>query len=205
MTLSDWILTLNALAVLLAPVVALRIAGVFQRRSDAHKAKLDIFATLIGLRHDPQSVESVRALNTIDVVFADNPDVRDAWTRYIATLNDPTLNDGAGFAIRDDKRRELLLEIVKALGLQRKVSSADLLRAYMPTFAFESVQLAVLERTYKRALYEEYLKKQNIPLPLGTGPLAATTTSPPAGGNSGAAARTDVISTMPTTGHASQG
>jgi hypothetical protein len=122
-------LTLNALAILLAPVVALLIAGGLQRRSDSYKAKLEVFATLIGLRHDLQSIESVRALNMIDAVFADNHTVREAWTRFIAAMNDQNLNAGAGYAIREEKRRELLLEIVKALGLQRKISSAELLRA----------------------------------------------------------------------------
>jgi hypothetical protein len=197
-TLSDWILTLNALAILLAPVVALWIAGTLQRRSDSQKAKLDIFATLIGLRHDPQSVESVRALNMIDVVFANDPTVREAWTRYIATLNDLSLNEGVGFAIRDEKRRELLLEIVKALGLQRKVSSADLLRAYMPTFAFESFQLTILERAYKRALYEEYLTKQKISFPPWVGPPGIAPT-PPTGGNSGEAAKTITTDEPPAT------
>ena len=110
-------------------------------------------------------------MNTIDVVFADNHAVREAWTRYIATLNDPNLNVGVGFAIRDEKRRELLLEIVKTLGRQQKISSAELLRAYMPTFVVESAHLAMVERTYKRALYEEYLRTHGIPFPPWVPPL----------------------------------
>jgi hypothetical protein len=172
MTLADWILSINAVAILLAPLVALWIGGILQRRSDSHKAKLDIFATLIGQRYDPQSIESVRALNMIDIVFADNSIVRDAWTQYIATLNDPNLNCEPGLAIRDEKRRQLLLEIVKALGLQRKISSADLLRAYMPTFAFEAAHVAMMERSYKRSVYEQHLKDKGAPPTLWTPPAS---------------------------------
>ena len=82
MTISDWILVLNALAIVLAPIAALVIAGILQRRSDSYKAKLDVFSTLIGLRHAPLSEESARALNLIDAVFANEPAVREAWTRY---------------------------------------------------------------------------------------------------------------------------
>jgi hypothetical protein len=189
MTTSDWILILNAFAILLAPVVALWIAGTLQRRSDSYKAKLDIFSTLIGLRHEPLSADSARALNLIDAVFANDPAVREAWTRFYTALNDPNLNVGPGYAAREEKRRELLLEIVKALGLARKISSAELLRGYMPTFAIETAHVALLERLYKRALYEEELKRRGVAIPAwGPTPQEATPVSPsppPAGGNAG--------------------
>jgi hypothetical protein len=185
---SDWIVALNGLAIVLAPIVALWIGGKLQRRSDSYKSKLDVFSTLIGLRHDPLSADSARALNLIDAVFADDPAVREAWTRYYTALNDPALNVGAGYALREEKRRELLLEIVKALGLARKISSAELLRGYAPTFAIESTHVAWLERLHKRAIYEEDLKRRGIPFPAWPAPQEAPPASPsppPAGGNAG--------------------
>jgi hypothetical protein len=47
-----------------APIVALWVGGILQRRSDAYKAKLSIFATLVGLRHTPLSTKLVRTLGT---------------------------------------------------------------------------------------------------------------------------------------------
>jgi hypothetical protein len=47
-----------------APIAALWVGGILQRRSDAYKAKLSIFATLVGLRHTPLSTELVRTLGT---------------------------------------------------------------------------------------------------------------------------------------------
>jgi len=64
-------------------------------------------------------MRSFRALNLIDAVFANDSAVREAWTRYLTALNDASLSVGPGFAIREEKRRDLLLEIVKALGLRR--------------------------------------------------------------------------------------
>jgi hypothetical protein len=186
MTTSDWILVLNGIAILLAPMVALWIAGILQHRSDSYRAKLDIFSTLVGLRHEPMSADSARALNLIDVVFADDPAVREAWTRFYTALNDPNLNVGPGYAAREEKRRDLLLEIVKALGLARKISSAELLRGYMPTFAIETAQVALLERLYKRAHHEEELKRRGVPMPAcGPTPQETTPVLPPAGGNAG--------------------
>jgi hypothetical protein len=202
MTTSDWIsVTVNGLAIVLAPIIALWIAGKLQKRSDSYKAKLDIFSTLIGLRYDPLSAESARALNLIDAVFANDPAVREAWTRYYAALLDPNFNVGPGYAIREEKRRDLLLEIVKGLGLARKISSADLLRGYMPAYAQDAQYVAYLERMYKRAHYEEELKRRGITIPAWgptphatpvspspSPPQGATPVSPsppPPGGNAG--------------------
>jgi len=172
MTNTDWILIINAVAIVFAPVVALWVGGILQAHSDARKAKLSIFATLIGLRHAPLSVELVQALNQIDAVFVDDPAVREAWTRYLATLNDQNLNSAIGTSIREDKRRELLLEIVKSLRLAKKISSADLLRTYLPNFVAEESHVRWLERIQKRAFLEEELARRQIPVPPGP-PIAA--------------------------------
>jgi hypothetical protein len=166
MTTSDWILLVTVLAILLAPMVALWIGGILQKRSDDYKTKLNLFGTLIGLRHDPTSSESVRALNLIDAAFVDVPTVREAWTRYYTALNDPALNGGPGYSIREERRRDLLLEMVKALGLTNKISSADLLRSYTPDFIYQSFKLDVLERMHKRAFLEEDLRRREIEIPL---------------------------------------
>jgi Family of unknown function (DUF6680) len=165
MTTSDWIIGLNGIAILLAPIVALGIGGILQRRSDSHRSKLTLFGTLIAQRHDPLSVESTRALNLIDAAFADDPTVREAWTRYYTALNDPNMNGGAGYSIGEERRRDLLSEMVKALRLTRKISSADLLRTYIPTFVAETTHVSVLERMHRRAVLEEELTRRHIAFP----------------------------------------
>jgi hypothetical protein len=162
---TDWILIINAVAVFVAPVAALWIGGILRGRSDAQKAKLSIFATLIGLRHTPLSAELVQALNQIDAVFADDSAVREAWTRYYTALNDSNLNTSPGVSIREEKRRELLLALVKALRLSKKISSADLLRTYLPNFVLEDTHISMLERMQKRAMLEEELNRRHIPFP----------------------------------------
>jgi len=109
-----------------------------------------VFGTLIGLRHEQLSLEATRALNLIDAAFVDDASAREAWTRYYTALNDPNMNAGAGFSIREERRRDLLLEMVKALKLTHKISSAYLLRTYLPTFVVENTHVALLERIQKR-------------------------------------------------------
>jgi hypothetical protein len=135
---------------------------------------------MIALRHDPLSVESTRALNLIDAAFVDDAAVREAWTRYYTALNDPNMNAGAGFSIREERRRDLLLEMVKALKLTRKISSADLLRTYLPTFVAETTHVAVLERMHKRALLQEELTRRHIAFPQWPIPRQASPAPSPA-------------------------
>jgi hypothetical protein len=175
METSDWILVLNGVAIILAPIIAVWVGGILQRRADAHRSKLQVFGTLVALRHDPLSLEAVRALNLIDAAFADTPAVREAWTRYYTALNDANMNAGPGFSIREDRRRDLLLAMVKGLRLSRKISSADLLRTYLPTFVAEITHVSVLERMQRRAALEEDLTRRKIPFP--NWPFAASDSS----------------------------
>jgi hypothetical protein len=161
MKLSDW---LTIIAIIVAPIVALWIGGILQHRSDAYKTKLTIFGTLMAQRHDPLSLDTIKALNLIDAAFSDNPAVREAWTRYYTALSDPALNDAHGGSIRADKRHDLLLAIVKALGLSRKISTAELQRGYMPTFVVEMAQIADAQR--KAAL--ETIRQLGTARPTGT-------------------------------------
>ncbi len=96
MNTANAILAINALAIVLAPIVALWIGGILQRRSETHRSKLTLFGTLVGLRHEPLSTDAIRALNLIDAVFADDPAVREAWTRYYAALNDASMEYWTG-------------------------------------------------------------------------------------------------------------
>ena len=72
-----------------------------------------------------------------------DPAVREAWTRYYTALNDPALNVGAGFALREEKRRELLLETTPRQQMGRtppQVARAS--RAYPIPSALETDRLA---------------------------------------------------------------
>jgi hypothetical protein len=102
------------------------------------------------LRHQPLSPDTFRALNVIDAIFADNQKVREAWSKYFVALNDASLSTTPGFAIRDEKRRDLLTAIIECLGLQHQITTSDLLRTYTPTTAVEIEYLAIWERIKRR-------------------------------------------------------
>jgi hypothetical protein len=84
----------------------------------------------------------------------------DAWSKYFATLIDQSLNAGPGFAIREEKRRDLMIAIVECLGLQKKIATSDLLRAYTPNAINEAEHLAIWERIKRREdLRAEFIQR----------------------------------------------
>jgi hypothetical protein len=161
MTTSDVInLITTVLAVLAAPIIALWVNGKLQRRESARQQKLQILSVLFSLRHQPLSPEMFRALNLLDAVFAGDSAVREAWTKYFTALHDNSLNTDQGFAIREEKRRDLMMEIIKALGLQKQISTSDLLRTYTPTTIAEIEHLAIWERIKRREdLRAEFIQR----------------------------------------------
>jgi hypothetical protein len=164
MTNSDvigiWNIVATVIAVLAAPVIALWIGGILQARIDTRKQQLQLLGVLLSLRHQPLSPENFKALNSIDAVFADSAKVRDTWTKYFAALVDQNLNNDPGFAVREEKRRDVMTAIVECLGLQKKITTADLLRAYTPNVMIEIEHLAMWERIKRRTdLRAEFLEK----------------------------------------------
>lgn len=87
MTTSDIISVINiattTLAVLLAPMIALWIGGILQRKAGERADKVRILGILLMLRHQPLSADAVRSLNLIDVAFARDRAVKEAWSRYL--------------------------------------------------------------------------------------------------------------------------
>ncbi len=164
MNVSDRIAILNfvatGIAILLAPIIALWIGGVLQARSTIRQQRLSLLSLLLSLRHRPLSPEVFEALNLIDVTFVDKPKVREAWSKYYAAMNDNNLNVSAGFAVRDEKRRDLTIAIVECLGLQKKITTADLLRTYVPTAVIETEFLILWERIKRRTdLRAEFIER----------------------------------------------
>ncbi len=70
---------LNLIAIVIIPIVAVLIGQWLQDRAEKRKDKMYIFKTLMTARIYGWTPESVNCLNVIDIVFADDKDVRSAW------------------------------------------------------------------------------------------------------------------------------
>jgi len=111
--------SLNMLAIIAAPITALRI----QRRLDEDRAlklrREQIFKALWVNRRRQFYVARVDALNMIDVEFFGESKVQDAWQDLFAHYSKeqhPGLNDDQIFQEREEKFATLLYEISQVLG-----------------------------------------------------------------------------------------
>jgi hypothetical protein len=164
MSISDALVICNivstVVAVVAAPIIALWVGMKLQARANARQQKLSLLGVLLSLRHVPLSPDNFKALNLIDAVFVDDPEVREAWSKYFSDLSNQNLNDATGHAIREDKRLELMMAIITSLGLKKKISTADLLRSYAPTIVVEAENLAIWERIKRREdLRPEFIQR----------------------------------------------
>lgn len=68
---------LNLIAVLLIPVVAVIVGQYLQERTQKRKDKMQIFQCLMTRRITGwAALEAVNAINSIDIVFTDNKEIR---------------------------------------------------------------------------------------------------------------------------------
>lgn len=158
---------------LLATVVTLW----WQRRTAILDRKLKAFETLMSYRYMISSAESVKALNSIDIIFYKDDDVRKAYSDFLNEADkNPEFNPNIG-----DKHLKLLEEMAKALrlkdihwdeikhsyypeGLARKTQEEDMLRRAQLQNAIETKQRnAEQQNTPASNQFGEQLAAQMLP------------------------------------------
>lgn len=77
---------INIISIIVSPIIAVIVGQILQNNSKKRAEKLEIFKTLMVSRGLGWSVESVRALNVIEVVFGDDKNVLNQWKIYYDRL-----------------------------------------------------------------------------------------------------------------------
>lgn len=119
-------LWVTGLAIFLGPLAGVIFTFWFQSRKDRSAEKHRLFLTLMGDRKAYRiSQQTARALNTIDVVFSDNPTVVALWHKYYSLLSQPPGEDRAHTWL------ELLAAMAEDLRYPR-LKQTDLDKFYIP-------------------------------------------------------------------------
>jgi hypothetical protein len=122
---------LNVIELIIVPIVAVWIGQKLQERAKKREDKMEIFKTLMTSRIYGWTEPGVRALNIIDVVFADDENVRKQWKKYYDKLctSNPTDMD-----IRKiQQERDKLLEVMAvSLGYKDKITWETIQNPYIP-------------------------------------------------------------------------
>jgi hypothetical protein len=136
MNISDWAIVL---ATVTAPVTSVVITLWWQTRKEKRDAKERLFLTLMAHRKTfPPAIEWVNALNVIDVVFADQPQVVELWHRYYDGLAIPPSNQN--YQQRDHTYLLMLSAMARSLGY-RRLEQTDIDKFYSPQVHGDQMQM----------------------------------------------------------------
>jgi len=115
-----------------APKVAAKLAESLRRESEIHnerqKHKMNVLSMLMQERAQIYSENAVQALNLIDIVFNDSPEVREAWSELFLSFQIVPIVPH----VTDERLRKLLGAMAKDIGLSDKLRNDDLGRVYHP-------------------------------------------------------------------------
>lgn len=131
-------IAVSAIVSIVSASIAVVIGHVLQMRSERRKDKLAIFKTLMFNRWG-WSVESVRALNIIDIVFADDKSVRQRWKEYYDLLCIQAPNEMQLKQIQTAQDK-LLEAMANSLGYKDKITWETIQNPYVPKGMIASIQ-----------------------------------------------------------------
>ena len=109
MTIADW---LTITAVLIGPIIAVRLTRYLDDKKEERERKLQVFKTLMETRAYTISWIHVAALNRIDVEFCKNKTVIGAWKQYLDLLNSTGMEPN----LWADKRLNLFVDLLHTMG-----------------------------------------------------------------------------------------
>ena len=110
-----------------------------------------VFTTLMQYRAAIISSDAVNALNLIDVVYLDAPEVRQAWADFsIATNQQP--HSPAAIV---ERYNQIIERMVRHLGLNSSITIADIRNHYYPTGLGQRDEAAMLETEDKLKRFKQ--------------------------------------------------
>lgn len=128
--LQTWI---TGLAIFLGPLSGVLFTLWSQGRKERRDAKTRLFSILLANRKGVVTPDVSRALNSIDIVFTENKNVRELWRQYYVLLAQP---------VREE-RGHVWLQLLGAMAVvlgYRDLSTVELDRFYIPQGHVEDSQ-----------------------------------------------------------------
>ena len=125
------------IAVILGPIIAVLISQKLAITSEKRKEKIFVLKTLLTCRTNKMNYNYVDVINSIDVVFVENKDVRTTCRKLIKIY----FEDKGGTDEEKKCLTELIEEITKDLGYKNKITWKDIYEeSYYPKWIFSQYQ-----------------------------------------------------------------
>ena len=161
MTIADWLMIT---AVLVGPIIAVRLTRYLDNKREVRERKLHIFKTLMATRAYTISWDHVMTLNRIDLEFDKNNKkekaVIEAWKAYLDILGDKSIT-GEQWAV---KRVDLLVELLHKMAV---VLDYDFDRTHIKNSSYSPVAHGDIEeeqRAMRKGLIEVLEGKRHLPM-----------------------------------------
>lgn len=126
---------INVIAIAISPAIAVYIGRRLENKAEQRRDKVEIFKTLMTARvtwkHYGWQYESIRALNIIDVVFADDKNVRQTWKELYSKCCNSNISE---IEIKEIEKLvcKLIENIAISLGYKDKITWETIQNPYMP-------------------------------------------------------------------------
>lgn len=161
MTIADWLMIV---AVLLGPIIAVRLTRYLDSQREVRDRKVNIFKTLMATRAYTVSSVHVEALNRIDLEFdkrnKKEKEVIEAWKEYLDLLN----NTGLPIEQWGVKRVDLLVELLHKMA---KVLDYDFDKTHIKNSSYSPRAHSETEdqqATLRKGLIEVLDGKRHLPM-----------------------------------------
>ncbi len=133
--LADWLpiadTVINIIGMILIPLAIMHITKRVQEKEQNHNDKMNLFKVLMTYRDLGWSMETIHALNMIDIVFSDDTNVREAWKAYYETLCIQNPNEEEQVNIVK-AQNHLLNEMATSLGYKEDIFWDAVQKPYVP-------------------------------------------------------------------------
>lgn len=125
------------IAVIFGPIAAVYVGQKLATKSEKRKEKMFILKTLLMSRTNKLNFNYVQAINSIDVIFVDNKDVRMACKKLIKLY----IDQKAGTDEEKKYLMELIEKITEDLGYKDKITWNDMYEeSYFPVWIYSQYQ-----------------------------------------------------------------
>jgi hypothetical protein len=126
----------TVVAIVVGPIVAvlasLLIGGHIADRKQRRDLQFKILTTIVMMQWKVVSEDHVKALNLIDLIFHDAPEVRKRWSQYFDALCRRDLPPDEASSLWRKKQLELIHEMACHLGFKKTMQQLDFDRIYSP-------------------------------------------------------------------------
>lgn len=127
---------INIIAVITAPIIAVWVGQHLQNLTEKRKDKMQIFKTLMTSRIYGQTIDSVHALNSIDIVFEKDKNVRKAWKELFEKYSVGNIGPNERRNV-ENAEYKLLEAMAISLGYKNKITWENIQNPYIPKWMTE--------------------------------------------------------------------